>query len=203
VVDNLAVAGAVAVLDDGVWRVDPAAVEATPVATPLDPLTPVARISSLPRGEQVAGADVAARWRVEGAVLAAALSLGVSEAATDLAVAYAKERQQFGKPIGAFQAVKHLCADMVVRAEVARAAVYAAGVTCDDPAVGDPERAASAAKVAASEAAIANGKSCIQVHGGMGFTWEVDAHLLLKRAWLLDQAFGSSDDHAERLAHLV
>jgi alkylation response protein AidB-like acyl-CoA dehydrogenase len=206
VVDHLRVADAVCVLDDaGVWRVDPSAVDADDVAEPLDPLTPVSRVavSGLPQGEQVAGADVAARWRVEGAVLTAALCLGLSEAATDLAVAYAKEREQFGKPIGAFQAVKHLCADMLVLAEVARAAVYAAGVTGDDPAVGDPVRAASVAKVSAGEAAVANGKSCIQVHGGMGFTWEVDAHLYLKRAWLLDQAFGSSDEHAARLAELI
>jgi alkylation response protein AidB-like acyl-CoA dehydrogenase len=206
VIDHLRVADAVCVIDDaGVWRVDPASVGADDVAEPLDPLTPVSRVtgSGLPQGTQVGGANVAARWRVEGAVLTAALCLGLSEAATDLAVAYAKEREQFGKPIGAFQAVKHLCADMLVLAEVARAAVYAAGVTGDDPSVGDPVRAASVAKVSAGEAAVANGKSCIQVHGGMGFTWEVDAHLYLKRAWLLDQAFGSSDEHAARLADLV
>jgi alkylation response protein AidB-like acyl-CoA dehydrogenase len=206
VVDHLRVADAVCVIDDaGVWRIDPASVQAEDVAEPLDPLTPVSRVAAagLPQGEQVAGADVAARWRVEGAVLTAALCLGLAEAATDLAVAYAKEREQFGKPIGAFQAVKHLCADMLVLTEVARAAVYAAGVTGDDPSVGDPVRAASVAKVSAGEAAVANGKSCIQVHGGMGFTWEVDAHLYLKRAWLLDQAFGSSDEHAARLAHLI
>jgi alkylation response protein AidB-like acyl-CoA dehydrogenase len=205
VVDHLRVADAVCVVDDaGVWRVDPASVDADDVAEPLDPLTPVSRLrGALPQGEPVAGSDVAARWRVEGAVLTAALCLGLSEAATDLAVAYAKQREQFGKPIGAFQAVKHLCADMLVLAEVARAAVYAAGVTGDDPSVGDPARAASVAKVSAGEAAVANGKTCIQVHGGMGFTWEVDAHLYLKRAWLLDQAFGSSDEHAARLAALV
>ena len=205
VVDHLGVADAVVVIDDaGVWRVDPASVDADDVAEPLDPLTPVSRLQvALPQGEQVAGADVAARWRVEGGVLTAALCLGLAEASTDLAVAYAKEREQFGKPIGAFQAVKHLCADMLVLAEVARAAVYAAGVTGDDPSVGDPVRAASVAKVSAGEAAVANGKACIQVHGGMGFTWEVDAHLYLKRAWLLDQAFGSSDEHAARLAGLV
>ena len=85
-------------------------------------------------------------------------------------------------PSASFQAVKHLLADMLVRAEVARAAVYAAGVTLDDPTVGDPDRAVAAAKLMAGEAAVANGKACIQVHGGMGFTWEVDAHLYLKRA---------------------
>ncbi|MER3452643.1 MAG: acyl-CoA dehydrogenase, partial [Acidimicrobiia bacterium] len=115
----------------------------------------------------------------------------------DMAVAYAKERVQFGRPIGSFQAVKHACADMLVRVEVARSAVYAAGVTCDTPDVGDPRRAVASAKTAAGEAAIENGKAAIQVHGGMGFTWDVDAHLYLKRAWLLDTHFGSTGENAE------
>mgnify|MGYP003441729514 FL=1 len=92
---------------------------------------------------------------------------------------------------------------MLTRAEVARAAVYAAGVTLDDPSVGDPVRAAHGAKLIAGEAGIANGKACIQVHGGMGFTWEVDAHLYLKRAFVLDTVFGSGDHHAEAMAALV
>jgi alkylation response protein AidB-like acyl-CoA dehydrogenase len=189
------------VRDDGVFAIEPGALDGEPVARPLDPLTPLHRVTGeLPRGDQVAGADVAARWRLEGAALVAALQLGIAEATTDLAVAYAKERQQFGKPIGSFQAVKHLCADMLVRTEVARAAVYAAGVTLDDPDVGDPGRAVHAAKVNAGEAAVRNGKACIQVHGGMGFTWEVDAHLYLKRAWLLDTVLGSVADHAEAVA---
>ncbi len=98
---------------------------------------------------------------------------------------------------------KHLLADMLVRTEMARAAVYAAGVTADDPTVGDPDRAASVAKVMAGEAALANGKAAVQVHGGMGFTWEVDAHLYLKRAWVLDTEFGSVDDHSESLAGVI
>jgi alkylation response protein AidB-like acyl-CoA dehydrogenase len=186
---------------DGVFAIDPGALDAQPVARPLDPLTPLHRvISDVPRGDPVADRDVAARWRLEGAALVAALQLGIAEATTDLAVGYAKERQQFDKPIGSFQAVKHLCADMLVRTEVARAAVYAAGVTLDDPDVGDAARAVHAAKVNAGEAAVRNGKACIQVHGGMGFTWEVDAHLYLKRAWLLDTVLGSVDDHAEAIA---
>ena len=133
--------------------------------------------------------------RLEHGVLLAPM-----EAVTDLAVAYAKERQQFDRPIGSFQAVKHLCADMLVRTEVARAAVYAAGVTLDDPEVGDPERAVHAAKITAGEAAVRNAKAAIQVHGGMGFTWEVDAHLYLKRAWWLDTVLGSVDAHASAIA---
>lgn len=190
-----------AVRADGVFAIDPGALDAQPVARPLDPLTPLHRVTAdVPRGDPVAGREVAARWRLEGAALVAALQLGIAEATTDLAVGYAKERQQFDKPIGSFQAVKHLCADMLVRTEVARAAVYAAGVTLDDPDVGDAARAVHAAKVNAGEAAVRNGKACIQVHGGMGFTWEVDAHLYLKRAWLLDTVLGSVADHAEAIA---
>jgi alkylation response protein AidB-like acyl-CoA dehydrogenase len=157
-------------------------------------------VESLPQGERVADAVTV---RVQGAILAAALMVGSAQAVTDLAVAYAKERDQFGRPIGSFQAVKHILADMAVRASVAQAAVYAAGVTFDDPSVGDPVRAASAAKVTAGHAAVTNGRGAIQVHGGMGFTWEVDAHLHLKRSWVLDTQFGSVDHHAELLAELL
>lgn len=171
---------------------------------PLDPLTPVSRFDNpLPEGTAVGDAAAAETLAARGAILTSALHLGLAEAATDLAVAYAKERQQFGKPIGQFQAVKHICADMISHVEVARAAVYSAGVTLDDPEVGDPIRAASTARIVAGEAADFCGRNCVQVHGGMGFTWEVDAHLYLKRSWVLDLTFGSSDEHAEALADLV
>jgi alkylation response protein AidB-like acyl-CoA dehydrogenase len=92
---------------------------------------------------------------------------------------------------------------MLVRAEVARAAVYAAGVTLDDPEVGDADRAVSAARVVSIDAAVGNGKDAVQVHGGMGFTWEVDVHLYLKRAWALATQFGTADDHADVIAALL
>jgi alkylation response protein AidB-like acyl-CoA dehydrogenase len=186
--------------DEGLWSVDPSSVDGEAVARPLDPLTPIVRVPSLPRGEQVGGPEDVARWRVEGAASTAALQLGSAEATLDAAVAYAKERTQFDRPIGTFQAVKHILADMLVRVEVARAAVWAAGATIDQPDVGDPARAAAAAKALADEAALANGKAAIQVHGGMGFTWEVDAHLHLKRAWVLATQFGSTEHHSEALA---
>ena len=135
--------------------------------------------------------------------LVAGLQLGIAGAACDLAVAYAKERVQFDRPIGSFQALKHLMADMLVRVEVARGAAYAAGVTLDDPAVGSPERAVASAAVTASEAAVGNTKTCVQVHGGMGFTWEVDAHLLFKRAYALEPQFDPRDVWAERMADQV
>jgi len=186
----------VAIDDAGLWAIEPRTLDAQAVIDPLDPLTPVHRVHALPRGAPLAGAEEAVRWRRTGAALVAAQMLGFAVATTDLAVTYAKQRHQFDRPIGSFQAVKHLLADMLVRAEVARAAVYAAGVTLDDPTVGDVTRAVAAAKLMAGEAARQNGKACVQVHGGMGFTWEVDAHLYLKRAWVLDAAFGSVDDHA-------
>jgi alkylation response protein AidB-like acyl-CoA dehydrogenase len=189
--------------DDGLWAIDPQSLDVKAIDRPLDPLTPLHQVRALPQGLQVAGPDVARRWSLEGSVLAAAVLLGIAAATTELATDYAKQRVQFDKPIGAFQAVKHLLADMLVRSEVARAAVYAAGVTLDDPVVGDPARAASAAKLTAGEAALANSKTCIQVFGGMGFTWEVDAHRYLKRAWLLDTVFGSTEDHADILAGLL
>ncbi|HVV35950.1 MAG TPA: acyl-CoA dehydrogenase family protein [Acidimicrobiales bacterium] len=197
-VEHLDVLDRLLVLDgDGVFAVDPQAVAGERVERPIDALTPAWRVDRLPAGERVGDA---APFRLDGALLTAALQLGLSEAVLDIAVAYAKERRQFDKPIGSFQAVKHMLADMLVRTEVARAAVYAAGVTVDDPTVGDPARAVSAAKVTAGEAAIRNGKAAIQVHGGMGFTWEVDVHFFLKRAWVLDTHFGTADHHSERLA---
>jgi alkylation response protein AidB-like acyl-CoA dehydrogenase len=188
--------------DEGLWSVEPSSVRAGAevVLRPLDPLTPLHVVPSLPAGERVGGPDEAARWRREGAALTAALQLGSAEATLDAAVAYAKERTQFDRPIGTFQAVKHLLADMLVRVEVARAAVWAAGATLDQPDVGDADRAVAGAKLLADEAALANGKASIQVHGGMGFTWEVDAHLHLKRAWVLATAFGNDAVHAGTLA---
>jgi alkylation response protein AidB-like acyl-CoA dehydrogenase len=190
--------------DQGVWLTPGASIDVEPIVDPLDPLTQVGRLTGeLPRGEQVLDADGAHALWLQGAALTSGLLLGVSEAATTLAVAYAKERTQFDKPIGAFQAVKHLLADMFTRTEVARGAVYAAGVTLDDPGVGSVERAVAAAKLTAAEAGIGNGKSCIQVHGGMGYTWEVDAHLYFKRAYALEPSFGSREVCADVMANLL
>lgn len=119
----------------------------------------------------------AGRLRFEAALLTAAEQLGSAARTTEEAVQHAGSREQFGSPVGAFQAVKHLCADMLARTEPARAAVYAAAVT------GDPVEIA-AAKLLADEAAVRNARDCLQIHGGMGFTWEADVHLHLKRAWL-------------------
>jgi alkylation response protein AidB-like acyl-CoA dehydrogenase len=205
-VEHLGVLDALLVLDDdGVWQIDDldAVRAAARQPKPLDPLTPVWRVDVLAQGRQVGAAADAARWSVIGATLTSALQLGVATGACELATEYAKGRMQFGKPIGQFQAVKHMCADMVTRNEVCRAAVYWAGCALDDDEVGDPARAASVARIQADLAASENGKDCVQVHGGMGYTWEVDAHLYLKRGWVLATQFGSADEHAERMATYV
>jgi len=190
--------------DDGVSLVARSSVSAEAVAQPLDPLTPVSRLTDeLPEGEPLLDAEGARALRQQGAALVAGQLLGIAEASTALAVAYARERVQFDKPIGAFQAVKHILADMFTRTEIARSAVYAAGVTLDDPGVGSVERAVAAAKLTAAEAGVGNGKSGIQVHGGMGYTWEVDAHLFFKRAYALEPAFGSREDCADTMAAVL
>ncbi|MFB7398988.1 acyl-CoA dehydrogenase family protein [Streptomyces rubiginosohelvolus] len=160
----------------------------------MDPLTPLHRAPAdakpAPAASEHTRADAerapaaterapahAGRFRFEAALLTAAEQLGSAARTTEAAVQHAGDRKQFGSPIGSFQAVKHLCADMLARTEPARAAVYAAAVT------GDPVEIA-AAKLLADEAAVRNARDCLQIHGGMGFTWEADVHLHLKRAWL-------------------
>jgi alkylation response protein AidB-like acyl-CoA dehydrogenase len=124
---------------EGIASVDPRSISATRLHRPMDPLTPVWSVPSLPEGTPVAGAEIAAWWRRDGSILTAALQIGAAAWTSELAVEYAKQRRQFGRPIGGFQAIKHLCADMAVRAEVARCSVQAAAVTVDQPDVGDGE----------------------------------------------------------------
>src|SRR5262249_41217378 len=125
-----------------------------------------------------------------------ALLLGVSDAALEAARRYALDREQFGVPVGSFQAVQHLLADMYVRTALARSATYAAAAVLDDPDVGDAVRASAIAKLLAGEAALHNARTAVQVHGGVGFTWEMLPNYLLKRAWVLEHAFGDTDSHA-------
>jgi len=180
----------------------PSAADAQRIAAPLCPLTPLWHLPTLEAGDPLL--ELGVRLGRDGALLTAALQVGHAGATLDLAVGYAKERQQFGQPIGSFQAVKHICADMLVRAEVARAAVQAAACLVDQPDVVDQEaesagrppddivaRAVLGAKILADEAAVANARAAIQVHGGMGFTWEVPLHLHLKRSRTLATTFGT------------
>lgn len=122
-------------------------------------------------------------------LLSSAQLLGVAEAALKLAVDYAKVREQFGQAIGSFQTIKHRCADMAVLAEAAYAQAFFAGLSL---AGRQPDAACqiAAARVITGEAALNNARSCIQVHGGIGFTAECDAHVFLKRAHLLGQLGG-------------
>jgi alkylation response protein AidB-like acyl-CoA dehydrogenase len=136
-------------------------------------------------------------------VLSAALCIGIAEMTTELAVEYAKKREQFDRPIASFQAIKHFAADMHVRHEVARAAVYAAGATFDDPSVGDVARAVASARVVAAEAAMKNARMCIQIYGGMGYTWEMPPHYYLKRAFVLEHAFTAADEACETIAERI
>ncbi len=178
--------------------------------SPLDPLTPVTVFPSVPAGRPVGGADVARQIRRSGEILSAALLVGVAQGALDTARAYALEREQFGVPIGSFQAIKHMLADMYVRVELARATTYAAAALAADPRAADPRAAdpnaddgaasAAAAKLLAAEAGIAGGRAAVQILGGMGFTWDMLPHYFLKRAWVLENAFGTASTHAARLA---
>ncbi|WP_406061031.1 acyl-CoA dehydrogenase family protein [Streptomyces sp. NBC_01077] len=138
---------------------------AVPVRS-VDPLTPLHRVP----GKEGA-------TRLDAVLLTAAEQVGSAERTTEMAVSHAREREQFGQVIGGFQAVKHLCAGMLVRTELARAAVRAASLTADPVEI-------AGAKLLADEAATGNARDCLQVHGGMGFTWEADVHLHLKRAWV-------------------
>lgn len=195
--------------DDGNLRlVDPSTLTFEPISRPLDALTPVWSCSddvdTIRSGSTIlaTGADAIALERL-GVLLTAALQVGLAGAATDLANAYAKEREQFGRPIGSFQAVKHLLAEMFVHADVARSAVRSAACVLDDAGDIEPDRAVSGAKAVAGEAAVFCGRTGIQIHGGMGFTWEVDAQRYWKRAVVLDAAFGSGEQHAIAVAEML
>jgi len=189
---------------DEVRLLHPAALPGVDATRALDALTPVRWISEpLPHGDALGGADLADDLRIAGRVLTGALQLGIAARAVELANVYAKEREQFGRPIGSFQAVKHLIADMLVRSEVARAAVYAAACAIDGKSDDDPDRAAAVAKVVAGEAALVNAQTCIQVHGGIGYTWELDVQRYWKRASVLDTHFGNRDECAQSIAVTV
>jgi alkylation response protein AidB-like acyl-CoA dehydrogenase len=128
------------------------------------------------------------------AVAAGAELLGLSERMIAMAAEYAKERRQFGKPIGSFQAVKHLLAGAQVRLEFARPVVYGAAWALDH-ATPEASRSASVAKAYASESALEAARVSLQVHGAIGYTWECDLHLFQKRAWALAEVWGSAADH--------
>jgi hypothetical protein len=126
-----------------------------------------------------------------GRLLITAMLVSIGEQARDMAVDYAKERRQFNRPIGAFQAIKHRCADMAVRSEMSCSQLFFAAVHERDEA-DDAAFQGTAATLLALEAALQNTAASIQIHGGIGFTAEFDAHRFLKRAHLLEQMAGSA-----------
>ncbi|MDT5275079.1 MAG: 3-oxochol-4-en-24-oyl-CoA dehydrogenase, partial [Mycobacterium sp.] len=192
----------------GTWLlIDSAAADAagTVAVEPLpatDYSRPLARVVLTSAPASVLDAD--GDWLADlAATLLSAEAAGITRWALDTAVAYAKVREQFGKPIGSFQAIKHLCAEMLCRAEqVAVAAADAARAASD----GDQRQLSIAAAIAAGigiEAAKANAKDCIQVLGGIGITWEHDAHLYLRRAYGISQFLGGSARWLRRTAELT
>jgi len=151
---------------------------------------------------RLGGADARTRLLDRGATFTSADLLGSASRVLDLAVEYAKDRVQFGRPIGSFQAVKHRCADMLVDVEGMRSTVYWAAwcIGAGDP---DASVSASTAKIWCGDASKRVMASGLQVHGGIGFTWEHDLHFFLKRAQLDQLAFGDASAHRERLAALL
>lgn len=153
-------------------------------------------------GHPGSGAGLLRELLRHGAVGAAAQMLGAARRCLELSVAHAKVREQFGQPIGAFQAVRHKCAEMLVEVEQAHAATYYAAWALDAGAE-DAARAASVAKAYVGEAARKVCGEAIQVHGGIGFTWEHDLHLYVKRAKALEATWGDGDHHRELLVREI
>jgi alkylation response protein AidB-like acyl-CoA dehydrogenase len=152
--------------------------------------------------QYLGGADAVDALLDQGATFTAAEMLGSASRVLEMATDYAKERVQFGRPIGSFQAVKHRCADMLVDVEGMRSTVYWAA-WCIGARDADASIAASTAKTWCSDASKRVMASGLQVHGGIGFTWEHDLHFFLKRAQLDQLSFGDATYHRERLTALV
>jgi alkylation response protein AidB-like acyl-CoA dehydrogenase len=152
--------------------------------------------------EPLGSSEAVQRLLDMGALAIAAESLGGAERSTELAVEYAKTREQFGRPIGSFQAVKHRAADMLVDVESLRSAVYYAA-WATERAEPSASLATSMAKAFAADAFRRVTQGAIQIHGGIGFTWESDIHLYFKRAKANEVAFGDATFHRERVAQLL
>jgi alkylation response protein AidB-like acyl-CoA dehydrogenase len=167
----------------------------------IDPTRSTARVSAGDDAGEPLSGDVAGG--VDRALVAISSELvGVCDRALEMTIAYVKERKQFGVPVGAYQAVSHRCAQMLLETEKARATASFAAWTADS----DPERlpeAAAMAKAAASDAAREVTASAIQAHGGIGFTWEADVHWLYKRAQLDAALLGGAKAHRAELAAIL
>ena len=147
-------------------------------------------------------AEAYAAWRDRAHVSMAAEMTGTAHRIFDMALAYAKEREQFDRPIGSFQAIQHKLADMSLALQRATAAVQYGAMTCD-AAAGDRTLACHSAKAAAGEAARRILKDGAQIHGGIGYTWEHDLHLYLRRATADEDTLGTTSWHLDRIADLL
>jgi len=160
-----------------------------------DPGLLVAPISTPALATEVVRSPAAQRFVATANVLISSVLLGHMEAVLDRAVAYANGREQFGVKIGSFQAIKHLCADMFVDVEGSRSAVFgAAAIAASTDELDEASRAAAVAKAWCGDAAIRVCEGSIQVHGGIGFTWECDVHRYLRAAHVLRASFMTVDD---------
>lgn len=161
----------------------------------VDPARPTASITRTDGEAAASGVgDAIVHASQRGATLAAAMQIGLATTMIDQAVEYAKQREQFGKPIGTFQAVKHHLASALVDVQFARPLVERAAHSLDN---GDPDVAVhvAMAKAFADEAADAAAKHALQVHGAIGYTWECDLQLFMKRTWSLAASFGTTERH--------
>jgi len=170
------------------------AVQAVPS---LDATNPVGTVTFADAAAVALPTPVAALRRA-AIVLSCAEAVGGLARTVEASVEYAKVRQQFGKPIGSFQAVKHRCADMAVRAEVARSATTYAAIAVRDAAE-DADFQTHVAKILCADAYLKNAADNVQNHGGMGFTWECDAHLFVKRSRAFDATIGSRRSQLDAL----
>jgi alkylation response protein AidB-like acyl-CoA dehydrogenase len=192
----------------GLYAVDAGApgLTVTPVVS-LDQTRPLADLTldNVPARPLASGQDAeraVAAALAAGAAMLAAEQLGVAERCLEMTVAYLKERYQFARPVGSFQALKHRAADLWVAISQARAASrYAAACLADGDA--DAPVAVALAKAACGDAATLAARECVQLHGGIGFTWEHPAHLYLKRATSSSIGFGTPDWHRAALATLA
>lgn len=172
--------------------------------TTMDQTRPLARVV-LDKAQGAPLADPRAAMRAareKGWICLAAEGLGVAQASLDRTVAYARERVQFGRQIGSFQAYKHRLADMMIEIEQARSAVYWAACAVDEQS-DEAAVALHAAKSFAADTAFMCAGNMIQLHGGIGFTWEHDAHLYFKRARSLQSMLGNGDWHREQVATMI
>ncbi len=186
--------------DDGSGRLlTPADAEVSPLAA-IDPTRSAARVSAA----ENAGEALEDGCPGLGRALVAVSSelVGVCDRALEMTVAYVKERKQFGVPVGAYQAVSHRCAQMLLETEKARSTTAFAAWSADANPEGLAE-AAAMAKAAASDAGREVTASAIQAHGGIGFTWEADVHWLFKRAQLDAALLGGAGRHRARLAQIL